>query len=113
MQLNKIKIGAYYSCVFFSRGKMAFFRRAGAAVEDPVLYVAGVASTLPSLLNEALTLVELLFKVFDKDGAGTLMFRELEHGLAKMGFTDQEKLQARVGSFYEPIIQIYSRESIS
>ena len=36
---------------------------------------------LPALLNEAFKLLELLFSCYDKDGAQTLMYKELEQAL--------------------------------
>ena len=50
-------------------------------------------NSLASLLHEAFKLLELRFKLYDHDGAETLMFKELERQLALVGFLDQEKLE--------------------
>ena len=39
---------------------------------------------LPALLNEAFKLLELLFSSYDKDGAQTLMYKELEQALVSI-----------------------------
>ena len=54
----------------------------------------GRDNSLASLLHEAFKLLELRFKAYDQDGADTLMYKELEHQLALVGFCDQEKLEA-------------------
>ena len=51
-------------------------------------------NSLASLLHEAFKLLEIRFQAYDHDGAETLMYKELEHQLALVGFTDQEKLEA-------------------
>eukprot|EP00960_Hanusia_phi_P049504 759579-Hanusia_phi.AAC.3 len=61
---------------------------------EPHGYVACLKdNSLVSYLHEAFKLLELRFKTYDKDGAETLMFYELERQLSLAGFADHEKLE--------------------